>query len=142
MRSFKSLDKEWRNFVKASDQRQEQRSSLSRRQFLGIGAGTGAALFAPTAIAGSRGPGNAGSQNQTAGSRGPGGHPGPPGQTLPPSPPTTPFRVRLPIPSVASAVESLSPAPAADQVPGEAQRARHQHWEEFLPQKLYELLIV
>jgi FtsP/CotA-like multicopper oxidase with cupredoxin domain len=60
------------------------------------------------------------------------------GDDTPHSPPTTPFIAPLPIAPIAQP-EVLTPAPAADPVPGEAPRARHQLWEQFLPQKTYRL---
>ena len=55
------------------------------------------------------------------------------------SPPTRPFVVELPIPPVAQAVPTLTPAPDINQVAGEARRAPHQLWNEFLPQKFYDI---
>jgi FtsP/CotA-like multicopper oxidase with cupredoxin domain len=58
---------------------------------------------------------------------------------FPPSPPTTPWAVALPIPQTAQNVV-LTPAPAEFPVAGEAPRAAHQKWSQFLPQKTYELV--
>src|SRR5712692_8832358 len=55
------------------------------------------------------------------------------------SPPTPPFVAELPIPPVAKAVQALIPAPDINPVAGEAPRAPHQHWQEFLPKKFYEI---
>jgi len=56
------------------------------------------------------------------------------------SPPTPPFVAELPIPPVAQPVTTpLSPAPGVNSVAGEAPRAPHQRWNEFLPQKFYEI---
>ncbi len=56
------------------------------------------------------------------------------------SPPTRPFRQQLPIPSVLQST-SLNPAPTrtAHTSAGEAPRAAHQRWSEFLPVKQYAL---
>jgi FtsP/CotA-like multicopper oxidase with cupredoxin domain len=56
------------------------------------------------------------------------------------SPPNTPFQDPLPIPPTL-AVKTLNPAPtkAANTAAGEAARADHQKWEQFLPQKTYEI---
>src|SRR5262249_35577832 len=78
----------------------------------------------------------------SAGVRSAGAAPGSGGAgSAPPSPPTTPFRAPLPIQPIATAVPSLSPAPAADPVAGEAARETHQFWNELLPQKLYDVRI-
>ncbi|MCI0588508.1 MAG: multicopper oxidase domain-containing protein [Planctomycetes bacterium] len=58
---------------------------------------------------------------------------------FPPSPPTTPWAVALPMQQVAQNV-ALNPAPAEFPVQGEAPRAPHQKWSQFLPQKTYELV--
>ena len=58
---------------------------------------------------------------------------------FPPSPPTTPWAVALPMLQVAQNV-ALIPAPAEFPVAGEAPRAAHQKWNQFLPQKTYELV--
>lgn len=55
------------------------------------------------------------------------------------SPPTTPFIVPLTIPPAAQPVAQLNPAPSEFPVAGEAFRAPHQRWNEFQPQKLYEI---
>src|SRR2546425_9783449 len=56
------------------------------------------------------------------------------------SPPTPPFVAELPIPPVAQPVTTpLSPAPDINPVVREAPRAAHQHWQEILPKKFYEL---
>jgi FtsP/CotA-like multicopper oxidase with cupredoxin domain len=57
------------------------------------------------------------------------------------SPPTRPFLQALPIPPVATPVASLSPAPTknANISGGEAPRAAHQRWNEFLPQVYYDV---
>ena len=56
------------------------------------------------------------------------------------SPPNTPFQDPLPIPPTL-AQKTLTPAPteAANIAGGEAARAPHQKWAQFLPQKTYEL---
>jgi hypothetical protein len=56
------------------------------------------------------------------------------------SPANTPFQDPLPIPPTLS-VKTLSPAPtkSANIGAGEAARADHQRWDQFLPQKTYEL---
>jgi FtsP/CotA-like multicopper oxidase with cupredoxin domain len=56
------------------------------------------------------------------------------------SPPNTPFQDALPIPPTLS-VKTLNPAPtkSANVAAGEAPRADHQKWDQFLPQKTYEL---
>jgi len=68
-------------------------------------------------------------------------HDGSTGATVQPnSPPNTPFQDPLPIlPTLA--VKTLNPAPtkAANTAAGEAPRADHQKWEQFLPQKTYEI---
>jgi FtsP/CotA-like multicopper oxidase with cupredoxin domain len=62
------------------------------------------------------------------------------GTTPPPSPPTTPFVDNLPVPFPAIP-QSLDPAPtkSANIAGGEAARADHQRWEEFLPDVNYRL---
>ncbi len=55
------------------------------------------------------------------------------------SPPTRPFVVELPIIPVAQAVPALNPAPDINPVAGEAPRAPHQRWNEFLPRKFYDI---
>jgi len=56
------------------------------------------------------------------------------------SPPTPPFVAELPIPPVAQPVTTpLSPTPDVNPVAGEATRAPHQRWNEFFPQKFYEI---
>ena len=57
---------------------------------------------------------------------------------IPPSPPTTPFVDMLPVPNPA-VPKNLNPAPteAANTSGGEAARAPHQRWAEFLPQVTY-----
>jgi FtsP/CotA-like multicopper oxidase with cupredoxin domain len=59
----------------------------------------------------------------------------------PNSPPTTPFAQALDIPPLASPVTYLNPAPtlSANINGGEAARADHQRWDEFLPQVLYDI---
>src|SRR5512145_2687787 len=56
------------------------------------------------------------------------------------SPPNTPFQDPLPIPPTL-AVKTLNPAQtkAASTAAGELARADHQKWEQFLPQKTYEI---
>jgi FtsP/CotA-like multicopper oxidase with cupredoxin domain len=56
------------------------------------------------------------------------------------SPPNTPFQDALPIPPTLS-LKTLNPAPtkSANVAAGEAPRADHQKWDQFLPQKTYEL---
>src|SRR5688572_13832953 len=63
------------------------------------------------------------------------------GTTPPVSPPTTPFRDVLPVPLPAIPV-LLNPAPteAANIAGGEAARASHQRWAEFLPLLQYRML--
>jgi FtsP/CotA-like multicopper oxidase with cupredoxin domain len=58
----------------------------------------------------------------------------------PVSPPNTPFQDSLPIPPTL-AQKTLTPAPteAENTAAGEAARAPHQKWAQFLPQKTYEL---
>src|SRR5256885_798069 len=58
------------------------------------------------------------------------------------SPATTPFVQALPIPPVAQ-VHKLSPAPtkSANTAAGEAPRADHQRWEQFLPQQTYDFTL-
>lgn len=60
------------------------------------------------------------------------------GTTPPPSPPTTPFLDALPVPPPAIP-QLLNPAPtkAQNEAGGEAERADHQRWEEFLPDVAY-----
>jgi FtsP/CotA-like multicopper oxidase with cupredoxin domain len=58
---------------------------------------------------------------------------------LPPSPPTRPFVVPLPIPPVAAPVAKLWPPPGLNPVWGEAPRAPHQLWLEHFPKKFYEI---
>jgi FtsP/CotA-like multicopper oxidase with cupredoxin domain len=56
----------------------------------------------------------------------------------PVSPPNTPFQDPLPIlPTLAQ--KTLTPAPAEGTVAGEAPRANHQKWSQFLPQRTYEM---
>ena len=57
------------------------------------------------------------------------------------SPPTTPFIAPLPIPPVLEPQTSMTPAPQAEPnaAAGEARRAVHQRWDEFLPKELYEV---
>ena len=55
------------------------------------------------------------------------------------SPPTPPFVVELPIPPVAESVQTLNPTPDINPVAGEAPRPPHQRWNEFLPQKFYDI---
>src|SRR5262245_2611405 len=59
---------------------------------------------------------------------------------FPVSPATRPFRQQLPIPQVLQPTR-LNPAPrrTANIFAGEAPRAAHQRWNEFLPQKQYSL---
>ena len=61
--------------------------------------------------------------------------------SAPSSPPTTPFVVPLPIPPIAQAVSSLTPAPQAvpNTAAGEARQVTHQRWDEFLPRGFYEI---
>lgn len=54
------------------------------------------------------------------------------------SPPTTPWVEELPIPQVAQPTV-LSPAPGELPVAGEAPRAAHAYWSQFLPQHTYEV---
>lgn len=56
----------------------------------------------------------------------------------PVSPPNTPFQDPLPIPPTL-AQKTLTPAPAEGPVAGEAPRANHQKWSQFLPQRTYEM---
>jgi FtsP/CotA-like multicopper oxidase with cupredoxin domain len=56
-----------------------------------------------------------------------------------PSPRTTPFVEALPIPPIKEAVPALSPPPQETAGPDEAGRLPHQRWNEFLPQRLYEV---
>ncbi|HZD94996.1 MAG TPA: multicopper oxidase domain-containing protein, partial [Candidatus Sulfotelmatobacter sp.] len=58
------------------------------------------------------------------------------------SPATTPFVQALPIPPVL-AQTTLNPAPmlSANLAAGEAPRADHQRWQEFLPQQTYEMTL-
>jgi FtsP/CotA-like multicopper oxidase with cupredoxin domain len=57
------------------------------------------------------------------------------------SPETTPFVQALPIPPIATPQFSLNPAPtqSANTLNGEAARADHQRWNEFLPHVYYDL---
>lgn len=57
------------------------------------------------------------------------------------SPPTSAFVQALPIPPIKQAVASLNPAPTreANIAGGEAPRAKHQKWSQFLPQVLYDV---
>ena len=57
------------------------------------------------------------------------------------SPPVTPFMAALPIPPVAQPVSSLDPAPTlnANTAGGEAPRAAHQRWSEFMPTVFYDI---
>jgi len=57
------------------------------------------------------------------------------------SPPTSAFVQALPIPPVAVPVPSLNPAPTkhANITGGEAARATHQKWSQFLPQVFYKV---
>ena len=57
------------------------------------------------------------------------------------SPPTSAFVQALPIPPIKTSVSSLSPAPTkhANISGGEAPRAQHQKWSQFLPQVLYNM---
>jgi FtsP/CotA-like multicopper oxidase with cupredoxin domain len=57
------------------------------------------------------------------------------------SPPTSAFVQALPIPPVKQSVASLNPAPTkeANIGGGEAARAKHQKWSQFLPQVLYDV---
>jgi FtsP/CotA-like multicopper oxidase with cupredoxin domain len=55
------------------------------------------------------------------------------------SPHTTPFVEPLPLPMVKVAVPTLSPLPQKAAASDEAGRLPHQRWEEFLPQRLYEV---
>src|ERR1041385_367751 len=59
------------------------------------------------------------------------------------SPATTPFVQALPIPDIARPFK-LNPAPtkSANLAAGEAPRADHQRWEEFLPQDQYDFTLV
>lgn len=55
------------------------------------------------------------------------------------SPATTPFFQALPIPPIARPFKlNLAPTKSANLAAGEAPRADHQHWEEFLPQDQYD----
>ncbi len=56
----------------------------------------------------------------------------------PVSPDNTPFQDPLPIPPALSQ-KTLTPAPAEGPVAGEAPRANHQKWSQFLPQRTYEM---
>jgi FtsP/CotA-like multicopper oxidase with cupredoxin domain len=60
------------------------------------------------------------------------------------SPATSPFARALPIPPVAQPVPALNPAPtkAADIAGGEAARADHQRWDEFLPHIFYDIHVM
>jgi len=58
---------------------------------------------------------------------------------LPPSPPTRPFVVPLPIPPVAVPKAELWPPPGLNPVWGEAQRDPHQLWQTHFPKKFYEI---
>ncbi|UUZ69374.1 multicopper oxidase domain-containing protein [Polaromonas sp. P2-4] len=63
-----------------------------------------------------------------------------PVQAKDPEPPkTTPFVVPLPVYPPKQAVGALTPTPTENAGPGEAGRAPHQRWAEFLPQKFYNL---
>jgi FtsP/CotA-like multicopper oxidase with cupredoxin domain len=56
------------------------------------------------------------------------------------SPPNTPFQDPLPIlPTLQPKTLSPAPTKAANTAAGEAPRADHQHWEDFLPRKTYEI---
>ena len=68
-------------------------------------------------------------------------HDGSTGSTFAPvSPPNTPFQDPLPIlPTLAVKVLTPAPTEAANTAAGEAPRADHQRWAQFLPQKTYEL---
>ena len=57
------------------------------------------------------------------------------------SPPTSAFVQALPIPPIKTSVASLNPAPTkeANIAGGEAPRAKHQKWTQFLPQVLYDV---
>jgi FtsP/CotA-like multicopper oxidase with cupredoxin domain len=57
------------------------------------------------------------------------------------SPPTSAFVQALPIPPIKQAVAALNPAPTkhANTTNGEAPRAQHQKWSQFLPQVLYDM---
>ncbi|HVG30898.1 MAG TPA: multicopper oxidase domain-containing protein [Pyrinomonadaceae bacterium] len=57
------------------------------------------------------------------------------------SPPTSAFVQALPIPPIKQSVASLNPAPTkeANIAGGEAARAKHQKWSQFLPQVLYDV---
>ena len=58
----------------------------------------------------------------------------------PVSPPNTPFQDPLPIlPTLQQKTLNPAPTKAANTAAGEAPRADHQKWEQFLPQRTYEL---
>jgi FtsP/CotA-like multicopper oxidase with cupredoxin domain len=63
------------------------------------------------------------------------------GEDAPSSPPTAPFKVELPRPPIAGALTSLDPMPAAKPVAGEADRAPHQFWNDFIPKTFYDIHI-
>jgi FtsP/CotA-like multicopper oxidase with cupredoxin domain len=122
---FTSLRRRWQRFRAERQERQEKVSvQLSRRRMFQMGLMSGAALLVPksTLLPASIGTG---------------------GGDTPTSPPTTPFRVQLPIPPIAQPVGSLNPAPAAEYLKdfGEAKREPHQYWDLFPPKQLYEMHI-
>src|SRR5712692_3894314 len=58
---------------------------------------------------------------------------------LPLSPPTTPFVVPLPVSPPKPPLTKLDPVAEITTSVGEVARPPHQRWQEFLPQKFYEL---
>ena len=55
------------------------------------------------------------------------------------SPPTRPFAAELPVMPIAQSVPSLDPPSQPDPVSGEAPRASHQRWHDFLPKMFYDI---
>jgi FtsP/CotA-like multicopper oxidase with cupredoxin domain len=109
----------------------KESSGVTRRDMIKMGAAAGAAtVFGPTMLTSWK------SYASTAIT--PPAEPVLCGTTPPASPPTTPFVDSLPVPSPAIP-KILFPAPtkAANISGGEAPRADHQRWEEFLPDLKY-----
>jgi FtsP/CotA-like multicopper oxidase with cupredoxin domain len=130
MPSSRELEKRTAKYMK--EIRDADRAKLSVREYLreGLVSG-GAGLLALRAMRNFR-PFWAHASHDSDGLTGTSGQPV--------SPPNTPFQDPLPIPPTL-AQKTLTPAPteAANTAAGEAARAPHQKWQQFLPQKTYEL---
>src|SRR5436305_15296855 len=132
--SFKAKSKKNKNKAK-----HDSKGELSRRTMLKMGAAAGAV----TVLTSRKSMATSISPYQTITPT-----PPPPPEpaictTFTGSPATRPFMQQLPIPTALKAT-NLSPAPtqSANIAAGEAPRADHQRWNEFLPQKQYLINVI